>query len=480
MIQLLSINMALFLKIFWGSVYVIMILSVILVVVSANRNPVKTIAWIMVLIFLPILGLVVYIFFGQDLRRRYIPRKDIKKLKRLKLGSVSSKSVPAIIKPEYLQLVRVFDKEYFPVTIHNEIKIYTTGKEKFDDFIEELKKAENHIHIEYYIFADDEIGRTIRDILIEKAKSGVEVRVIYDDVGSWHTRNRFFKKMMDAGVEVHNFLRVRFPAFTSKINYRNHRKVVVIDGRVAFIGGMNIAQRYINGNKFGKWVDMHLKVTGEAVLNLQSLFLVDWSVHEGAFLNHKKYFPAFEQTGGNVKMQIISGGPTSQWQNILQGFLKAIALAQHYVYIQTPYFLPNETFLMALRMAALSGVDVRVMIPEKTDSPITTAGMRSFVREVLRMGVKIYFYKGGFLHSKMMVIDDYICTVGSTNIDFRSFEHNFEANVFIYDEKTALQFKHIFLNDMQHATRIVSNVWEKRPRSEKFFESFVRLFSPLL
>ena len=467
-------------KIIWAAVYVITILSAILVIVFANRNPVKTIAWILVLIFLPLFGLIIYIFFGQDLRRRYMPRKDIKKLKRLNLGNVSQESIPALIKPEYRQLIQLLNTKYFPVTIHNEIKIYSSGREKFDDFIHELKKARNHIHIEYYIFENDEIGRTIRDILIEKAQQGVEVRVIYDDVGSWHTRNSFFKKMTDAGIQVHSFLKVRFPAFTNKINYRNHRKVVVIDGRVGFIGGMNIAQRYITGSKYGNWVDMHLKITGEAVLNLQSAFLVDWSVYEGAFLNNDNYFPAITQTTGNVKMQIVSGGPTSQWQNILQGFLKTITLAQQYVYIQTPYFLPNETFLMALRMAALAGVDVQIMLPEKTDSFITTAGMHSFVKEVLRMGVKVYFYKGGFLHSKMMVIDDYVCTVGSTNIDSRSFEHNFESNAFIYDEETALHFKRIFLNDMKQAKLIHSSDWVKRPRRKKVIESFIRLFSPLL
>lgn len=433
----------------------------------------------MVLIFLPGIGLIFYIFFGQDIRRRYMPRKDIKKLKRLKLGQTSSKEIPEIIQPEYLPLTRLFDKDFFPLSTQNQVKVYSSGKEKFEDLIEELEKATSHIHMEYYIFSADDIGNKIKDILIRKAKEGLEVRVIYDDVGCWNTKNRFFQRMIDAGIQVHSFLKVRFPSFTSKINYRNHRKIVMIDGRVGFIGGMNIAQRYISGVRTGDWIDLHLKITGDAVLNLQSIFLIDWSVYTGSFLNQKKYFPVPEASG-NVKMQIITGGPTSQWQNILQGFLKAITLARKYVYIQTPYFLPTETFLTALRMAALSGVDVRLMIPESSDSKITTAAVRSFIKETLRMGVKVYFYQKGFLHSKMMVIDDYFSTVGSTNIDFRSFEQNFEANAFIYDRDIAEILKNIFLRDMNHSTRITLRKWEKRPRLQKFTESVVRLFSPLL
>lgn len=476
---ILSTNMSLIMKVFWGSVYILTILGAVLIVISANKNPVKTISWILVLIFLPILGLIFYIFFGQDIRRRYLPRKDIKKLKRLKLGHKSSKEIPAIIKPEYIQLVKLFDKDFFPLSRHNDVTIYSTGKEKFDALIEELEKAEHHIHIEYYIFSDDEIGRKIKQILMDKARKGIEVRLIYDDVGSWHTRNRFFKEMIQAGVQVYSFLKVRFPVFTNKINYRNHRKIVVIDGKVGFIGGMNIAQRYISGTKLGEWVDMHLKITGDAVLNLQSTFLINWTVYAGSFLNYKQYFPS-PDISGDIKMQIIPGGPTSQWKNILQGFLKAITIAQKYIYIQTPYFLPTETFLTALQIASLSGVDVRLMIPEKSDSKITTAAVRSFVKEALLMGVKVYFFQKGFLHSKMMVIDDYFSTVGSANIDFRSFEHNFEANVFMYDEGIAKQCKSIFLRDMNNAARITLNNWEKRPRRQKFVESLIRLFSPLL
>jgi cardiolipin synthase len=466
-------------KMIWESVYVVTILGTIIVVVAANRNPVKTISWILVLVFLPVIGLVGYFFFGQDIRRKYLMRKDYKKLRRLNLGKKTLREIPAIIRPEYIQLVRLFNKDLFPVSANNTVDIYSTGKDKFDVLFSELEKAQSHIHLEYYIFDDDEIGRRLQDVLIRKSRSGVEVRVIYDDVGSWSTKNSFFKQMKDANVQVYSFLKVRFPVFTSKINYRNHRKIVVIDGQVGFIGGMNIAKRYVSGTRWGIWDDLHLKITGDAVLNLQSIFLIDWILYEGAFLNDKKYFPPVH-TNGTSKMQIVSGGPTSQWQDILQGFLKAISIAQKYVYIQTPYFLPTDTLLTAMRIASLGGVDVRLMIPENSDSLITRTAARSYVKELLRMGVKVYFYRIGFLHSKMMVIDDYFSTVGSTNIDFRSFEHNFEANAFIYDETIAKTLKSKFLNDIKHSSRIMTAQWKKRPRWKKMAESIVRIFSPLL
>ncbi len=476
---ILDISAQYTLKIVWEVLYVITILGAIIIVISANRNPVKTIAWILVLIFLPVVGLIFYFFFGQDIRRRYLPRKDIKKLRELKLGQSLSKE-SSDIKPEYERLVKLYDKNLYPLFGQNSLKIYTSGKEKFEELLRDLNNAQDHIHLEYYIFSDDEIGKTIQKILINKAKEGIEVRVIYDDVGSWTTKNSFFKEMENAGVQVYSFLKVRFPSFTSKINYRNHRKIIVIDGCIGYMGGMNIAQRYVSGTSWGgDWEDMHAKIEGGSVLGLQTIFLIDWSLYEGSFLNDQKYFPEPKHPG-NVKIQMVAGGPTSQRKEILQGFLKAITTARNYVYIQTPYFLPTETLVMALQIAAVSGVDVRLMIPEKTDSSATRAATHSFIREVLRIGVKVYFYQSGFLHSKMMVIDDYFSTIGSTNMDFRSFDQNFEINAFIYDEQIAENLKSKFLEDIKHSSRITLNNWEKRPRMQKFFESVVRLFSPLL
>ncbi|MCL1942664.1 MAG: cardiolipin synthase [Candidatus Azobacteroides sp.] len=467
------------LKIAWEVLYFATIVSAVVVVISANRNPVKSISWILILIFLPFLGLIFYFFFGQDIRRRYLPRKEIKKLRELNSGRNLFGKAPEV-KPEYDRLVKLYDRNLYPLLSRNSIRIFTSGKEKFETLFEDLRNAENHIHLEYYIFSDDEIGQTVKNILIEKAQNGVEVRVIYDDVGSWHTKKRFFRELTDGGVEVYSFLKVHFPSFTGKMNYRNHRKIVIIDGLIGYIGGMNIASRYISGTPWGgSWEDMHVRIDGESVLGLQIIFLIDWSLAENSFLSDKKYFPTSKNTG-NINTQVVAGGPTSRWKEILQGFLKAITGARKYAYIQTPYFLPTETLLMALQLAATSGVDVRLMVPEKSDSIFIRAATHSFIKEVLKMGVKIYFYRTGFLHSKMMVIDDYFSTIGSTNMDFRSFEHNFEANVFIYDEGIAEMLKNKFLDDISRSERITLHQWEKRPRMQKFFESVVRLFSPLL
>ena len=465
-------------RITWQILYIVTIFSAIVVVITANRNPVKTISWILILIFLPVFGLIFYFFFGQDIRRRYLPRKDIKKLKKLNLGRNITRETSKV-KPEYERLVKLYDRNLYPLLSGNSVRLFTSGNDKMEALAEDLRNAENHIHLEYYIFSDDETGQKIKNILIEKAKAGVEVRVIYDDVGSWHTKKRFFEEMVHAGIHVYNFLKVRFPVFTGKINYRNHRKIVVIDGRIGYIGGMNIADRYVFGTKWGAWEDMHIRTEGKAVLGLQTIFLIDWSLSENSFLNDEKYFPD-TPISGSVKMQMVAGGPTSSRKEILQGFLKAITQAQKYVYIQTPYFLPTETLLTALQLASVSGVDVRLMIPENSDSKMTHAGTHSFIKDALTMGVKVYFYQPGFLHSKIMVIDDYFSTVGSTNMDFRSFEHNFEANAFIYDETIAHTLKNKFIGDIASSRRITLHLWEKRPRRQKFFESLMRVFSPLL
>ncbi|KAA6308330.1 Major cardiolipin synthase ClsA, partial [termite gut metagenome] len=278
---------------------------------------------------------------------------------------------------------------------------------------------------EYYLIEDDAVGRLVRDVLIEKARQGVEVRFIYDDVGCWTLKSRFLKEMRDAGIEVEAFLEVRFPLFTSKVNYRNHRKIVVIDGRIGFVGGMNLAERYVSGLSWGAWYDMHIMLEGKAVHGLQTAFLLDWYFVSRTLITSSQYFPRIEICGSTL-VQIVTADPIGPWKVIMQGLILAISGAKKYFYMQTPYFLPTEPVVTAIQTAALSGVDVRLMIPKRADNRITNLGSHSFVADLLRAGVKVYFYKKGFLHAKLMVSDDKLSTVGSTNIDFRSFEHNFE------------------------------------------------------
>lgn len=456
------------------------IIGTIIVVILDNRNPVKTIAWVLVLMFVPFLGLIFYFFFGRSQRReRIIGRKSYDRLLKKPMAEYLAQESTEIPE-EYTRLIKLLQQtnQAFPFE-GNRVQIYTEGYTKLQALIRELQKATHHIHMEYYIFEDDPVGRLIRDVLIEKARQGVEVRVIYDDVGCWHVHKSFYEEMLNAGIEVRSFLKVRFPLFTSKVNYRNHRKIVVIDGCVGFVGGMNLAERYINGLGWGIWRDTHILLEGKAVHGLQTAFLLDWYFVDRTLITASKYFPKINSCGTTLA-QIVTSEPIGPWKEIMQGLVVAIATARKYFYMQTPYFLPTEQVLGAMQTAALSGVDVRLMIPERADNRLTHLASFSYLADAMRAGVKVYLYKEGFLHSKLMVSDDLFSTVGSTNIDFRSFEHNFEVNAFMYDVTTALEMREIFLQDQRLSTQIFLKNWEKRPWRQKAAESVVRLLAPLL
>ena len=458
----------------------IIIIGTILVIVMDNRNPVKTLAWILVLIFLPVVGLVFYFFFGRSQRHeRIIGKKVYGHLMKKPIAEYMAQ--PAARLPEgYKRIIDLFHNVNQSLPFEgNSIETFTSGYSFIQALLRELQQARQHIHIESYIFEDDAIGRMVRDVLIEKSRSGVEVRVIYDDVGCWHVPNRFFERMREAGIEVRSFLKVRFPHFTNKVNYRNHRKIIVIDGRAGFVGGMNLAERYVRGFSWGIWRDTHLMLKGKAVHGLQTAFLLDWYFVDRTLISAAKYFPKLDNPGSSL-VQIVTCEPVGPWREIMQGLVKAMSEARKYFYIQTPYFLPTEPMLVAMQTAALSGVDVRLMLPYRADSRLTHLASCSYLADVLRAGVKVYLYQKGFLHSKLMVSDDLLSTVGSTNMDFRSFEHNFEVNAFIYDTETALQMREIFLQDQRDCLPVSLKTWEKRSRSRKVAESTVRLLSPLL
>lgn len=460
--------------------YLILVISLVIMLVLDNRNPVKTMAWMVVLLFLPVIGVILYFFFGRNTRKeRLISQKSADMLTKKSLQGFISQSSFELPSEHYslIQLFRTLNRALPFENNYNEV--YTSGYSMLQSLIREISHAEHHIHLEFYIFEDDSIGRLVRDILIDKAQEGVEVRLLYDDVGCWHVPNRFFDQMRTAGIEVRGFLKVRFPLFTSRINYRNHRKIVIIDGKVGFIGGMNIAERYLKPGKYGIWRDTHLMVKGRAVYGLQSNFLIDWFFVTRSLITASKYYPSVDVCG-QVLIQTVTSEPVGEWKAIMQGLLLAISNAKRYFYVQTPYFLPTEPILAALQTAALSGVDVRLMIPEHADSMITHLGTLSYVDDMLSAGVKVYFYQKGFLHSKLMVSDDSLSTVGSTNMDFRSFEHNFEINSFIYDTETALLMKEIFLQDQRDSVQISYKLWMRRSSKQRAKESIVRLLSPLL
>lgn len=364
----------------------------------------------------------------------------------------------------------------------NIIEIYTNGYTFFPALLQAIGMAQDHIHLDTYIIEDDALGRLVSDALIAQAHRGVEVRLLYDDVGCWRVRNSFFERMREAGIEVHAFMPVKFPAFTGKMNNRNHRKLCVIDGKVGLIGGMNIAERYVKGIKGQPWRDTHVRVEGGGVYAIQRAFLVDWYFMDRTLITNRKYYPPIDvHISNDVLMQVVTSGPVSPWPDIMQGYVRILLQAQQYVFMETPYFLPTEPVLFAMRTAALTGVDIRLIVPLHTDAPLVEWASRTYLQSVIEAGVKVFLYADGFIHSKLLVSDDQLGSVGSTNIDFRSFEDNFESNVFFYDHSTALRLKQIFLDDQQHCiTPDKLPHWQHGAFIKRLWESLTRLISPLL
>lgn len=464
-------------------IYAFTVTATILTVLMDNRQPAKTMAWVLVLLFVPVVGIVLYFFFGQNVRKmRFISQRSLDQLtRRSMLEFVEQRELR--LPDEYRTQIRLFANQNMSLPFKdNEADIYTSGYDFFPALLRAIAEAKHHIHLEVYIFADDALGRLVADALIARSKAGVEVRLIYDDVGSWRVKKSFFERMRNAGIDVHAFMPVKFPAFTSKVNYRNHRKLCVIDGTVGFIGGMNIALRYVKGTPRQPWRDTHLCVRGGAVYALQCSFLVDWYFVDRTLITNRRYYPPVPwRINNDCIAQVVTGSPVAQWPDMMQGHVRVLLEAQQYVYIATPYFLPTEPILFAMRTAALAGVDVRLMLPRHSDSRLLEWASISYVMETLEAGVKVLLYTAGFNHSKLLVCDDSLCTCGSANVDFRSFENNFEANIFFYDRTMALRMKQVFLDDEAHCTTI-DNVREltHRPFRLRLWESVVRLISPLL
>lgn len=465
--------------------YVAVIVGIMLTVLMDNRQPAKTIAWVLVLLFVPVVGIVLYIFFGQNTRKmKLISGRSLDQLsKRSMLEFVEQRNLRM---PEYFSsLVRLFTNQSLSLPFKdNAVEFYTDGYQFFPALLQAIKGATNHIHLDTYIIADDPLGRLVSDALIAKAREGVEVRLIYDDVGCWRVPERFFDRMRQAGVKVRSFMPVRFPAFTSKVNYRNHRKVCVIDGTQGFIGGMNIALRYVKGLHGGTlpWRDTHMRLRGSVVYALQRAFLVDWYFVDRTLINDHRYYPPMSWHISNDSLaQVVTSSPIAQWPDIMQGYVRILLEAKRYVYMETPYFLPTEPVMFAMRTAALAGVDVRLLIPRRSDAWLIQLASMSYVTETLEAGVKVRLYEKGFNHSKLLVADDQISTCGSTNIDFRSFENNFEANVFFYDRQTALRIKDIYMRDEDCSINFSeARELHHRPYMHRFVESLLRLLSPLL
>ena len=461
----------------------IIIASTIIHVIMDNRQPAKTMAWALVIFFIPVVGIIFYLFFGINHRReRLVSQRSLDQLtKRSMLSFVEQQDFR--VPERHRQMVDLFINQSMSLPFKdNSLDIFTDGYAFFPELLRDIAHAQHHIHLELYIIEDDALGNLVADALMSKAREGVEVRLIYDDVGCWRVHHSFFERLRDAGVEVAPFLPVHFPSFTSKANYRDHRKLIVIDGVVGYVGGMNIALRYVKGTGSQPWRDTMWRITGGAVYGIQRAFLVDWYFVDRTLITARHYYPQFSETlKNNCVVQIVTSGPTAHYPEIMQGYVRAILAARRYIYVETPYFLPNEPVLFALKTAAVGGVDVRIICPLRSDALFTDWASRSYLRELHEAGAKVYLYQAGFMHAKMMVTDDALSTCGSTNLDIRSFENNFEVNAFVYDEGTALRLKKVFLDDQSNSIALSELPRRIKPRFlSRLWESLTRLVSPLL
>jgi len=470
-------------------VYLLTAVFLCFMIIFENRSPIKTLSWVLVVLLVPVVGIFLYFMFGQYYRKKKIfSRKGLtdaaylSKAALLQVDSLNEKlgEQSGLVRSKEHLIRLMLNNEKAVLTESNHVELLINGSVAFPAMMQAIRGASDFVHLEFYRFDIDETGNSFRYALMEKAREGVEVRIIVDDVGSWSFKSRYIKEMQSAGVKIYSFMPVRFPWITNKLNYRNHRKILVVDGKVGFMGGLNIADKYMHGlADLGPWRDTHIAVTGEAVAAINAVFLTDWYFVSGDVLTGiPKYFRQ-EKVKNDCWIQIASSGPDSDWATIMQVYFSAIATARKCIYISTPYFSPNESILTALKTAALSGVDVRLIMPGKSDSVIGNWNSKSYIEELLEAGVRIYLYNSGFNHSKYILVDGVFASIGSVNVDMRSFDLNFEITALVYNEDFAEMLNKSFIEDIRNSYEVILDLWEGRTRMERYKESLARIFGPL-
>lgn len=476
-------------------IYFVILVLVCLRIIYDTRTTTKTLAYLLLAIFVPFAGMLFYFSFGINYRKRKMYTKKLvaddrmsAKLKEdiYRYSKHTFDEGGADVQNSRELAVMLVKDSLSPLTGSNEVKLLVNGEYKFPEVLNAIREARHHIHIEYYIYEDDEIGSAIADALIQKAKEGVTVRFIYDDFGSRSIRKKLVRRLKEAGVHAFPFYRIIFIALANRLNYRNHRKIIVVDGTTAFVGGINVSDRYINDTADPHklfWRDTHLRIDGPGALYLQYLFLCDWNFCANDSLQSDALFfprpPDFPPKDGKV-VQIAASGPDSDTPTILFSLLQAINLARKEILITTPYFIPGESLLDALMVAALGGVSVKLLVPGVSDNALVNAASRSYYGDLLKAGVEIYLYKKGFVHAKTLVTDKKIAIVGTANMDYRSFDLNFEVNAIVYDSGVANELAGVFYADIAAAEKIDPAVWEDRPAWKQLIEKTARLLSPML
>ncbi|MBC8047406.1 MAG: cardiolipin synthase [Fimbriimonadaceae bacterium] len=471
-------------------IYILILLLVCLRIIFETRSSTKTLAYLLLCVFLPVFGMIFYMAFGINYWRKKLYTKktgeDEKMLEELKKtiphysGSIVKS---AEIGDDNAELASMLIKDiHSPLTRNNKVKLLLNGEEKFPELLKAIENAKHHIHIEYYIYECDDIGTAIIELLIRKAKEGVQVRFIYDDFGSPSIKRKIEKRMRDAGVEIYPFHKVYFYLLANRINYRNHRKIVVIDGYTGFVGGINVSDKYINKTK-GQlyWRDTHLRIDGPGVYYMQYLFLADWNFCCSRNLKPEDiYFGQHADVKADTLVQVVGSGPDSKQPLVLFSILQAIYLAKEEILITTPYLIPGNDIMDALRIAASSGLSVKLLVPGKGDSRLVNAAAKANYNDLLQAGVEIYLYRKGFVHAKTLVADGKLSMIGTANMDYRSFELNFEVNAIIYNKTFSKKLRTVFFDDLEHAVKLDAKKWYKRPVYIKLAEKIARLFSPAL
>ncbi|MEO6812990.1 MAG: cardiolipin synthase [Ginsengibacter sp.] len=476
-------------------IYIVIVILVCLRIVYDTQSTTKTLAYLLFAVFVPFFGMLFYFFFGINYRSRKMYSKKLLENNTMLNGLreqlfLSGKKIfqegGTEIKSNKELAYLLLNDGMSPLTSKNSVKLLINGENKFPEVLSALREAKNHIHIEYYIFEDSGIGNEIGNILIQKAKEGVKVRFIYDDFGSSSIRKKFVRNLRDNRVEAFPFLKISFLIFANRINYRNHRKIIVIDGHTAFVGGINVSDKYINKEGDAQhlyWRDTHLRIDGPGILELQYLFLCDWNFCANEKIKPDRiFFPPIKdlETAGDKIVQIAASGPDSKIPTILFSLMQAINLATKEILITTPYFIPGESLIDAVTIASLSGLSVKLLVPDKSDSILVNAAARSYYDDLLNAGVEIYLYQKGFVHAKTLVADRKVAVVGTANMDFRSFDLNFEVNAIVYDSEIANQLADVFYNDIKFAKRIDEAEWSNRSRIKQLGQKTARLLSPLL
>jgi cardiolipin synthase len=466
------------------------IVLIIIIVVMENGSPSTTMAWILVLIFLPVVGFVFYLFFGRNWRKRRLFGKksssDIMLLDHYYRHASPQKPMPGSdsLTDRLSQLLENNGKAV--LTTNNSLRLSSDTTEAFSLILQAIDEARHHVHLEYFSIANDETGNQLKDMLIRKAKEGVQIRFIYDDVGCWNLPRSFKRELRKAGIDFIPFSPVWLPLINSRLNYRNHRKLVVVDGIKAYLGGLNIGDRYLGKHHyFGYWRDSLVVINGEAALTLQAIFLTDWLFVSGQNLLQPGQLEFFlpktaDEFDPQIPIQIAASGPDSDQAGILQLYFVAITSAQQSLDISTPYLVLNESLLMALKTAAIGGVKIRILIPSKPDHFMVYWASRSYLHDLLEVGIEIWEYQKGFNHAKLMIVDNEVLLIGTANMDLRSFNHNLELTATVYDRDMSIEASLAFEQDLQHSIRLDDAKFNKRSVVQKSKESLCRLVSPLL